>query len=158
MNFFYITGFVAWLVGVVIAFFYDLGIVGIETFQIENFFGLAVLTIAVFAFSAMFFGKTSHLVVLFAGMISGTAIKTDLVIGILSVIPILLAAFGGKFLGLKLQDDFHSKSNVYLYVKEIAIYFIAALIIGVSLDIAKEFLPKFSAPKLPKPLSDLIGA
>lgn len=157
MGFFWETGFAVWIVGGLLAYFLPLTEKGLEFYTLSEVFSVALFAIAVFLACMLYFGKLSHLVLLGAGLVSGTAMQGNFFLGLFSVVPFLLAAYAGKLSALYLNDDLHGETNWFAHLNQIGLYLAISIIIAVGLGGLQGFFPAFGKAELPLPLKQLFG-
>jgi len=95
---------------------------------------LALIAIGIFLLSALFFGKYSFVLLLFAGAFLGGEFATKPVFVILALMPLLFAIVGGTGMGENAFLDLRGKKNFFedkeSYFAYFTIIVITAIIIG----------------------------
>ncbi|MFH0714501.1 MAG: hypothetical protein V1847_01785 [Candidatus Diapherotrites archaeon] len=157
MGFFWETGLAAWVIGALLGYFLPLAEKGLELYPLTSVFALAIFSFVVFLACMLYFGKLSHIVLIGAGLVSGTCMQGNFFLGLFSAIPIMLAAYGGKKSAMHLNDDLHGDSNWFAHLNQIGLYLAISVIIAVALGLLQGFFPVFGRAELPLPLKQLFG-
>ena len=95
---------------------------------------LTLISLAIFVLSSFFYGRLSFVLLLFAGLFLGRSFSALPLLSIMSLMPLLLALLGGKFMGETAGEDLKAKKNFFeekqSYFAYIIIIIIASLLIG----------------------------
>jgi hypothetical protein len=107
-----ITGFV---IGAALNAFFQVGLT-FPVLGMHPFLDMIILIIAVFALSAMFFGRFTALVFAFFGAVLGEALAISLntgLITLLQLLPISIAGIAGLIAGMRAEDDLQGIDNLF---------------------------------------------
>jgi len=95
---------------------------------------LMIFSLAIFVLSGFFYGRIAFVLLLFAGIFLGQSFSTLPLLGILGLMPLLLALLGGKFMGETAKEDLNGKKNFFeekqSYIAYVILIIISSLLIG----------------------------
>ena len=110
------------LVGLAIAFFFGLK-TPFAALGFSQEVNLLLLTLAVFVFSMLFFGRLTQFFFVLVGLSQAGQIATMPLVVIFNAVPLFLAGFAGTLFGNYLLDDMEGTDNLYNYKIELLKWF-----------------------------------
>jgi len=110
------------------------------SFNIHASIDLIVLTISFFVLSIMFSGLLSPLLFLYYGALSSSLVATNPLGVLLTVVPLMIAAYAGSIAGHFASKDLHEKGNLFEQKKLLLVLFFSSLVFAVIVGFVFEFL------------------
>lgn len=121
------------LVGLGIAFFFDLK-APFAALGFSQEVNLVLLTLAVFVFSMLFFGRLTQFFFVLVGMSQAGQVAAMPLVVIFNSVPLFLAGFSGTLFGKYLLDDMEGTDNLFDYKIELLKW------LGISVAVALVFV------------------
>ena len=132
-----ISSIAFWIAGLVIAFFFNINLEPLFTFDALT--NAVLITLSLFVFSILFFGRLTPFVFLVVGFMQSANI-TQNAWNLMLIVPMLFAAYSGTMLGNFLMKDLQGRDNVFLHGRKIAMHLGVAVALALVLPFLISYL------------------